>query len=324
MAENSGSCALVMHSDCGLHDTGWGHPEHQGRLPAVIRSIERNTPALLPCISMHEANPATQSALLRVHAPHHIALVRRLVEDSAATGELATIDGDTMISGASWRAAVAAAGCAVDAATLVASGKARTAFALCRPPGHHATNDRIMGFCLFNNIAVAARAVQQESGIGRVLIVDWDVHHGNGTQEIFWQDPSVYYLSLHQFPWYPGTGLPEERGAGPGLGTVRNVPVAAETPRKTYLNCFRDALDATFEEFSPELVLISAGYDCMAGDPLGQLLLEPEDLHWMTRLLLERMDGRLVLALEGGYEPARLGDGVVATLRALCDLEPAD
>jgi acetoin utilization deacetylase AcuC-like enzyme len=315
-------CALVLHGDCGAHDTGWGHPEHQGRLPAILRAIERDTPALLPYVRMTDAAPVTQAALLEVHAAQHVARVRRLVEDAEAHDELVSVDGDTIISAASWHAAVAAAGCAVDAASLVAGGGTSRAFALSRPPGHHATRDRIMGFCLFNNVAIAARAVQKHMGIGRVLIIDWDVHHGNGTQDIFWEDPSVYYLSLHQHPWYPGSGQSHERGEGAGMGATRNVPVAAETPREIMLQSFRDALDATYEEFTPELVLVSAGYDCMAGDPLGRLLLEPEDLHTMTRELLQRTGGRLVLMLEGGYAPARVGEGVVATLRALCDLPP--
>jgi acetoin utilization deacetylase AcuC-like enzyme len=185
-----------------------------------------------------------------------------------------------------------------------------------------------MGFCLFNNVAIAARAALRDYGIERVLIVDWDVHHGNGTQDIFYEDGSVYYLSLHQHPWYPGTGQPSERGRGPGAGTTRNVQVAAGTPREAYIETFTSAVDAAFEEFEPDMVLVSAGYDCMASDPLGGQLLEPEDLHAMTGVLLDRAavraGGGLAVVLEGGYAPARMGKGVVATIHGLCGLDPPD
>jgi len=318
---------LVMHSDCGRHDTGWGHPEHQGRLPAIVRAIERNTPALLPRVATREAEPAGTDVLLVVHDPAHVERVRALTRHAAEHGQLIEIEGDTIISPASWEAATAAAGCVLDAARLVVRGESPTAFALARPPGHHATADRIMGFCLFNNVAVAARAMQSEQGIERILIVDWDVHHGNGTQEIFYSDPAVYYLSLHQYPWYPGTGLAGQRGAGSGRGTTRNVPLAAGTSRADYKRAFTGALDAVFDEFVPELIIVSAGYDSMAGDPLGGLLLEPEDFHALTRAIVDRADaaagGRAVFALEGGYAPERTGQAVVATLRALCGLDAA-
>jgi len=185
-----------------------------------------------------------------------------------------------------------------------------------------------MGFCLFNNVAIAARWAQTARGVGRVLIVDWDVHHGNGTQEIFYADPSVYYLSLHQSPHYPGTGAAEERGAGAGLGATRNVPIPAGLPAAEYRRLFEEALDAALNEFSPELVLVSAGFDCLAGDPLGDLLLEPVDLHGLTRTLVERTrstaGGRVVAVLEGGYAPDRVGRGVVQVIRALGGLPPKD
>jgi acetoin utilization deacetylase AcuC-like enzyme len=320
--------ALVLHADCGRHDTGWGHPEHQGRLPAIVRAIEHDTPALLPWLRMHEARPAQMHELLRVHTTQHVDRLQQLVRLAADRGQLVEIEGDTVISPASWDAAVAAAGCAIDAGRLVASGETATAFALCRPPGHHATAERMMGFCLLNNVALAVRAVQAEFGLRRNLIVDWDVHHGNGTQDIFLEDPDVYYLSLHQWPWYPGTGAADERGAGAGRGMTRNVPVAAGTGRGEYLRCFEAALAAALVDFSPEFIFVSAGYDCMAGDPLGDLLLEPADLHAMTSAVLARTretaGGRVACVLEGGYSPHRVGAGVIDTLRALCGLRPAD
>ncbi len=312
-----------MHPDTGRHDTGWGHPEHQGRLPAIVRAIEHDTPVLLPALTQQEGTHAALDAILRVHSAAHVERVRHHVDQAAQAAGLVTVAGDTVISAASWDAGLAAAGCALDAAGLVLAGRANTAFALCRPPGHHATAERVMGFCLFNNVAVTARALQAEQ-VERVLIVDWDVHHGNGTQDIFWEDPSVYYLSLHQYPWYPGSGADAERGAGRGRGTTRNVPVRASTPREHYLASFHNALDTACEEFRPEFVLVSAGYDCMAGDPLGRLLLEPRDLYVMTRSVVERAlafsHGHCTVLLEGGYAPDRVGKGVVATLHALCGL----
>jgi len=181
-----------------------------------------------------------------------------------------------------------------------------------------------MGFCLFNSVAVAARWLQAYGHAERVLIVDWDVHHGNGTQDIFYEDPSVYFISLHQYPWYPGTGADTERGAGEGTGTTLNVPLPAGTTRADYVRRFEAAVATAAEDFTPDFILVSSGFDAMAGDPLGNLLLEPEDMYRMTRHLIEGVgaecDGKVVALLEGGYVPERLGDGTVAVLRALAGL----
>jgi acetoin utilization deacetylase AcuC-like enzyme len=322
------AAALVMHPDCGRHDTGWGHPEHQGRLPAIVRAIEGATPTLHESWVPMDARPATEASIARVHEPAHIARVRSLVSEAERSGSTVITAGDTAASAATWAAAVASAGCAIDAVSAVASGRVEAAFALCRPPGHHATQNRVMGFCFFNNVAIAARSLQADHGADRILIVDWDVHHGNGTQDIFYEDPSVYYLSLHQSPWYPGTGEASERGSGDGFGTTLNVPVRAGTRRVANMNAFDSALDMAWNEFEPDFVLVSAGYDALAGDPLGGLLLEPEDLHVMTTRVLERAaamcGGRVVALLEGGYAPARTADGVVATLHALAGLPMPD
>ncbi|MGH7551994.1 MAG: histone deacetylase family protein [Longimicrobiales bacterium] len=320
--------ALVLHSDCALHDTGWGHPEHMGRLPAIVAAIERDSPALIDRIAQRQPSPASESAILRVHDAGYVAYVRQTAARSVAERALLHLDPDTVVSPASWNAALAAAGCIVEAASLVARGDSPSAFALSRPPGHHALPGVAMGFCLFNNVAVAARALQAEHGVGRVLIIDWDVLHGNGTQDVFYEDPSVYYLSLHQSPWYPGTGRPDERGAGSGRGTNRNVTLAAGTSAVDYLSAFEAALDATLAEFQPEMILVSSGFDCMRGDPLGRLLLEPRDLHAMTRMVLERARacGAVgpAFTVEGGYAPERVGAGVVDVLRALAGLPPHD
>ncbi len=316
--------ALVMHPDCGRHDAGWAHPEHMGRLPAIVRAIERETPALHTLVEHVVPEAATEEDVLRVHEPAHVERLRESVARAAAGGQPVAVSGDTVVSGASRDAAFAAAGCAVEAAARVVRGEARNAFALTRPPGHHANTREMMGFCLLNNVAIAAHALRARHGVGRILIVDWDVHHGNGTQDIFYEDGDVYYLSLHQSPWYPGTGRIEERGAGAGEGATRNVPIRAGTAPAEYRRAYTAALDAVFAEFTPEFVLVSAGFDCLAGDPLGGLLLEPADLHAMTTELMARCrsvaGGQLTLVLEGGYDPARTGAGVVATLRALCGL----
>jgi acetoin utilization deacetylase AcuC-like enzyme len=325
---NGARTALVVHNDCALHDTGWGHPEHMGRLPAIVAAIERDTPALIDKVVQRQPNLATEDAILRVHEPGYIAHVKQTAARSVAEQALFYLDPDTVVSPASWNAALAAAGCIVEAASLVARRDSPSAFALSRPPGHHALPGEAMGFCLFNNVAVAARALQADHGVGRVLVVDWDVHHGNGTQDVFYEDPSVYYLSLHQSPWYPGTGRPDERGAGPGRGTNRNVTLAAGTSAVDYVAAFEAALDATLAEFQPEMILVSAGFDCMRGDPLGRLLLEPRDLHAMTRMVLERARAcgavGTAFTVEGGYAPERVGAGVVDVLRALAGLPPHD
>jgi acetoin utilization deacetylase AcuC-like enzyme len=235
------------------------------------------------------------------------------------------MDPDTRVSGASWEAALGSVGAALTAARGVAEGRWANAFVATRPPGHHATPDRVMGFCLFGNVALTARWLQANGHAERVLIVDWDVHHGNGTQDVFWEDPSVFFLSLHQFPHWPGTGRADERGAGAGLGHTLNVPIPPGTGRAEYLSRWHDALDRAFGAGRPDFVLVSAGFDCLAGDPLGDLRLEPDDLHAMAAELVARAGeacgGRLVACLEGGYDPPRTARAAVSVVRALAGVE---
>jgi acetoin utilization deacetylase AcuC-like enzyme len=320
--------AFLLHVAASLHDTGWGHPEHQGRLRALSSSVGQDMMILHGRVEQVEPGEADEKVLLGVHTPAHIERVRAAVARAEAEGGVVGLDADTRVSGASWRAALGSVGAALQAAGDVAAGRFANAFVAARPPGHHATSDRAMGFCLFNTVAATARWLQARELAERVLIVDWDVHHGNGTQDIFWEDPSVFYLSLHQYPHWPGSGAAAEQGGGAGAGATLNVPLEAGTSGAAYQTRFEAALDDVFGRFEPDFVLVSSGFDALAGDPLGGLRLEPEDFHALTRSLLVRTDhacgGRLVAMLEGGYDPKRTGLAAVAVLRGLAGVDPAD
>jgi acetoin utilization deacetylase AcuC-like enzyme len=281
------------------HDTGT-HPETAERLRAIWQVIDES--GLRDLCAAGTFEPVDPAALRAVHLPAVEERVRRLAE--AGGGHL---DADTVVSPASYRVALAAAGAAVAAVDAVLNGTDCTALCLVRPPGHHATPTHSMGFCLFNNIALAARHARTEHGLNRVLIVDWDVHHGNGTQDIFYEDPSVYFLSIHRYGhgFYPGTGAADETGRGPGLGTKFNVPIRYGTPREEYFARFTEALERAADAAKPELVLISAGFDAHRLDPIGGLGLGGEDFADLTRLVTDvaraHAGGRVVSLLEGGY-----------------------
>ena len=321
--------AFLLHPSASLHDTGWGHPEHQGRLRFLASTVGRDMMALHGRVEQAMSSGlATEADLLRVHTTAHVENVRQACDRAAAEGAVVDIDRETRVSDASWEAALGSVGAALAAARGVAAGTHQNAFVATRPPGHHATPDQAMGFCLFNTVAIVARALQDEGLARRVMIVDWDVHHGNGTQDVFWNDGSVYYLSLHQSPAYPGTGAAGEVGEGEGKGSTHNVPLAPGTSRQDYLTAFDQALSRAFEQFQPDFVFVSAGYDALAGDPLGDMRLEPEDFHRMTTTLMGHAEkacgGRIVALLEGGYEPKRTGLATVATVRALAGIDVAD
>jgi acetoin utilization deacetylase AcuC-like enzyme len=322
--------AFLLHPAAALHDTGWGHPEHQGRLRALASSVGRDMLALHGRVEQiaPDEDAADEAVLLRVHTSDHLDRVRAAVRRAESEGTVIGLDEDTRFSSASWGAALGTLAAALTAAGEVASGRSANAFVAARPPGHHATPDRAMGFCLFNTVAATARWLQDRKLAERILVVDWDVHHGNGTQDIFWNDPSVFFLSLHQYPHWPGTGAPDERGGGAGEGATLNVALAPGTARATYRDRFDEALDRVLAGFRPDFVLVSSGFDALAGDPLGGQLLEPEDFHGLTRALLARAedvcDGRLVALLEGGYDPHRTGLATVSVLRGLAGVEPAD
>lgn len=313
--------ALYQHPACGRHDTGWRHPEHQGRLRAVHRALEGALPELHASVEPIEGRLAGLDRLERVHVPSHIERVRLAAERAREGGSPVRLDPDTVVSGASWEAALAVAGCALDAVEAVCAGTYAAAFCATRPPGHHATPDRAMGFCLLNGVAVAARHAVEMGLAARVLVVDWDVHHGNGTQEVFYEDPAVFYLSLHQSPHYPGTGSAEERGRGAGEGTTLNLPMPPGLAPERYVEALLDGVDRAVDASAPELVLVSAGFDAARHDPLGGFTLEAEHYRTLTRELVRRSRGsaagRVVSVLEGGYNPEELGRNAVAHLSAL-------
>ncbi|MEO7964460.1 MAG: histone deacetylase [Gemmatimonadaceae bacterium] len=306
------SVAYISHSDCGRHDTGWGHPEHVGRLRAVSRAV-RDDYELFQTVEHLEGRHATVEELAIAHNAAYIERVRALV---AAGGGRS--DPDTVASPGSWDAATAATGAVLDGVDMAFDGRARRSFAAVRPPGHHALAARSMGFCFFGSVAIAAQYARQKHGASRVLIVDWDVHHGNGTQALVEKEPDIHFVSMHQWPWYPGTGAAEDRGPH---NSVWNVPMPAGRVASDYVDALTRAIDAATASWIPDLILISAGFDSLAGDPLGGFTLEIDDVNSLTRSLVERAkswcDGRLVSALEGGYAPQRLGAAAVAHLHAL-------
>jgi acetoin utilization deacetylase AcuC-like enzyme len=278
----------------------------------VTRAL-RDEPELFMALDHREGRHATAEELALAHDPAYVERVRAMA--AAGGGRL---DADTVVSEGSWDAATAGAGCVLDAVDLACTGAAPRSFCAVRPPGHHALAAAGMGFCIFGNVAVAAHYARRRHGVGRVLVLDWDVHHGNGTQALVEHDPEIHFVSMHQWPWYPGSGAAEDRGPH---DTVWNVPMAAGLEPQAYVDAWEGAVDAATRDAPPELVLLSAGFDCLAGDPLGGFTLEPEHIAGMTGRLVQRATawcgGRLVSALEGGYAPARLGAACVGHMRAL-------
>jgi len=304
--------AFISNSDCGRHDTGWGHPEHVGRLRAIPSAL-REQPELFAALLHHESRHAIVDELALAHDRRYIEMVR----DVAAHGG-GQLDADTVASEGSWDAATAAAGAVLDGVDMAFDGRAIRSFCGVRPPGHHALRNCAMGFCLFGNVAIAAHYARDRHGIERVLIVDWDVHHGNGTQALVEEQPDIHFVSMHQWPWYPGTGAADDRGPH---DNVWNVPMRAGLPAESYVSAFLGAVDSATTGFVPDLVLLSAGFDSMKGDPLGGFTLELNDFERLTRELVARAEvwcgGRLVSSLEGGYAPERLGAACVRHLGAL-------
>jgi len=288
-------------------------------LRAIPRAL-REDPELFSQLLHAESRHATDDELILAHDSNYVASVRSVAESGGGH-----LDADTVASDGSWDAATAAVGCLLDAVDMTIDGRASRAFCAVRPPGHHALRDRAMGFCLFGNVAIAARYARKRHGLERILIVDWDVHHGNGTQALVESERDIRFVSMHQWPWYPGTGPASDRGAHKN---VWNVPMPAAQPADSYSTAFLRAVDAATEGFTPDLVFISAGFDSLAGDPLGGFTLEPSDIVALTKELVSRANtwcgGRIVSALEGGYDPARVGVACVAHMRALSEMATFD
>ena len=301
---------LFTHSDCLQHQTGEGHPESPARLSAVMAALEEPEFAGL---ARQQAPLADHAALARVHGA---AFVQRILDSVPAAGRRA-LDPDTILSPGSGTAALRAAGAMTAAVDAVAAGEARNAFCAVRPPGHHAEPRQAMGFCLFNAVAVGARHAQAVHKLARVAIVDFDVHHGNGTQAVAEDDASLFFASSHQYPFYPGTGSRDETG----VGNIVNAPLAAGSDGARFRNAWETRILPALDAFMPDLLLVSAGFDAHRADPLGGLELEEGDFAWVTERLTEiagrHCGGRLVSVLEGGYDLRALGASAAAHVTAL-------
>ncbi len=304
--------ALITHEACLGHDPGQGHPERIDRLRAVLAALAETR---FPGLIREDAPRATFEQLCAVHDAR---FVERLLAEQVPPGGHRAIDSDTVLSHGSIEAALRAAGGAIHAVDIVMEGRAQTVVAAVRPPGHHAEPRRAMGFCLFNNVAVAARHARKRWGLKRVAVADFDVHHGNGTQAAFWDDPSLAFASSHQSPCYPGTGGRHECGAH---DQIANAPLPPGAGSAEFRKAWERDLLPFLDTFAPELLIVSAGFDAHRADPLASLQLETEDYAWITSELValagRHAQGRIVSSLEGGYELGALAECVAAHVRAL-------
>lgn len=307
--------ALVADPIYREHLLGREHPERPERFDAVFQGLQKA--GLVERMLRIESRAVTEEEMLLCHTREYL----RTAQHDVEAGYASLTTGDTDITRNSWEVARRAAGGVLNAVDAVMTGRARNAFCATRPPGHHATPNRGMGFCLLNNVAIAARHAQRKHGAGRVLIYDWDVHHGNGTQDIFYSDASVFYCSTHQWPLYPGTGRADETGAGPAKGTKMNFPFPAGSGRKEILGAVESALAPAARRFRPDLIMISAGFDSRIDDLLGSFTLTDRDFTDLTRAVMtmaaEHAGGRVVSVLEGGYALSGLASAAVAHVQAL-------
>ena len=306
--------AIVRDERYLEHRPGSFHPESPKRLDAIYSVLE--APDRAPLFWDLPARPATRDELLAIHKGQYVDMIL-----STAGKRRRSLDPDTAVSEGSCEAALLAAGGVCEAVSEVVSGNADNAFALVRPPGHHAENNRAMGFCIFNNLAVGARYAQQMHGASRILVVDWDLHHGNGTQHSFEEDPSILYYSTHQYPYYPGSGAHTQGGRGEGAGYTVNVPLASGHGDNEYMGIFEKTLKPIGLEFKPDLILVSAGFDIYQNDPLGGMGVTPRGFAGLTRSVLDIADaccgGRVVMTLEGGYNLKGLQESVLAVVREM-------
>ncbi len=306
---------FVYHPDYLEHDMGHTHPESPQRLRAIVARLEET--GLLPSLVRIDPKPATDDWITQVHEHTYV----KGLQQRAPQKGYVSLDPDTSMSPGSLGAAYLAAGGALSAVDAIMEKRADNAFCAVRPPGHHAESGHAMGFCLFNNVAIAARYFQKRYGLERIAIVDWDVHHGNGTQHAFYNDPTVFFFSTHQYPWYPGTGGADERGEGKGEGYTLNVPLLAGLGDKEYLDVFNRILRTALKAYRPDAIIISAGFDAHRDDPLAGMNLTAEGYKALTRVVkeiaAEHAQGRVLSCLEGGYNLAALAASVEGHLRVL-------
>lgn len=300
---------------CLEHRSPWGeHPECPERLDTIQRYLVND--GLTEIFKVEKAGTATHEQILAVHTKSHLEAVRTGCEKESM------LDPDTYVNTHSLAAALSAAGCVVKAVDEVVQGNTQTAFCAVRPPGHHAESGRAMGFCLFNNVAIGARHAQAR-GLKKIFILDWDVHHGNGTEEIFYEDSSVFYLSIHEFPLYPGTGRADSIGIKAGEGFTLNIPLPAESNDRDYIDILESSVAPTIEHFQPDLIMISAGFDAHERDPLGHMNVSTDGFAHMTKIVRDLANqwcgGKVISVLEGGYDLTALGESVSAHLRVLAD-----
>jgi acetoin utilization deacetylase AcuC-like enzyme len=308
---------FVYHPDYLHHNMGAGHPESADRLRAILSRLQ--TVGLMDRLTTIEPGPAADEWITAVHAPSYLAHLKSL----APTSGRVSLDPDTAMSPGTLGAALLAAGGALAAVDAILAGHIDNAFCAVRPPGHHAERSRAMGFCFFNNVAIAARYLQRKHGIERILIVDWDVHHGNGTQHSFYDDPSILFFSTHQYPHYPGTGLASERGEGEAEGLTINVPLSSGLGDAEYREIFEQVLVPAADRFKPEFVLISAGFDAHRDDPLAGMGLTEEGYATLTGIVAgiarRHSQRRIISSLEGGYDLTALAASVERHVMALMD-----
>lgn len=307
--------AIILYDDIFLeHNTGFGHPENHQRLSNTLDYLKST--GLWNKIHVEKPIKCSEKEISSIHDQGYIEQIRHMAEKGGGM-----VDADTVISERSFEAALFASGATITAANRIMEKSCKSAFCLIRPPGHHAIPSRGMGFCLFNNAAVSARYLQSRHGIKRVLIIDWDVHHGNGTQDAFYDDPSVLYFSMHRFPFYPGTGSEDETGRGNGNGYTVNVPLNYSTKPDEYFSKFKEVIEGKAKGFEPQFIIISAGFDAYINDPIGGLGLEISDFTKLTDIVVklaeECCEGRIISCLEGGYNLSDLPKCITAHLQSL-------
>lgn len=310
--------ALLYHPDCLHHDTGDCHPERPERVQRIQHALSQEE--FKDCLDWQTPQPAPAKWIEAVHSPEY----RAFIEEACLTGRHTVDFGETLICPDSYRAATLAAGGAIACIDAIFQGGFKRAFNLMRPPGHHACAEKAMGFCLFNNIAIAANYAQQTYGVERICILDWDVHHGNGTQDIFYESPSVLFCSIHQLPLYPHSGEQHEIGIGHGKDTTLNVPLPPGAGIDLYIDALDTAIKPAIENFKPQLLLLSAGFDAHRLDPLAGMNLDDQDFHsltsWATSIANTLCSGRLASFLEGGYNLDALPASAAQHIRALAEL----